>query len=878
MTIFAQPAAQSTKPKGNKKTMTGGTYTVMVSPEGRVFYHRKAAEEFYGKPFSLELGFNGQVRTAKLQGQEAIQVARASIKDINAKGEIKTDADSTLFSLLKPSEKKFVLNKNRFHYCIISARRATQVSGIRDLFMVQSQFLEAGVEPTWYVDEQSLKDYRKLGLNAVVGGKLTPARNKALQDAQKMGKICVQASDDISAWEYRVGKKATEKNDDACNEAYEAAKRLILSPVAAAQFILAKMRGSEEKPKLGGAYMLASCARTFGGDEFVTKHFILGDFFVVDVDNKVRFDEEMTLKEDYDFTASHIKEYGSVLRCNRMTLRVKHYDNSGGACTNRDGKGKEEQKNIAILKRKWPRAIRDHHKRQNEVILSWPSNNDAEGLETPTARTRPSRAKKSDKKSSKKVMKVAMKRKPTKSSKARPAVRKGAKTVDRVELPCSPNAKMIPTGKVAKCPGINARLKKVNGKRVHQVVGKVQYQSPKGQLTYNCSDLRYDQNFGYLTLKTPLDPELLRAVPLQVCLQGIGKHWKRSLRLSKSDAGESSFGVNTYGLSRKTEWLKWLSLLVMFNAPAAAMVMILVTALLSILASVGSIPNVLVPLLPLLAAISYFVTLGFWQKLRSLWRKQPLDRLCIAQHDVALKEQGIRGLGSFLQKSQNLTILWSGRYFSRLWCLYELASYLKNERLQEKRHIQILPVHLCLLLLISCVQSTAWIVVILIFRSMGQRPNTSPVLHQLFGRGGAAFIPLSLYVGLGCMTRLYELPDQLRHFRDAQCFCCSHDHRHPETGKELPCDRKLVFSALEKWFGEGMVRARLSSRIAGTVGRGLPPFTYVLSTVCMSPVPFVAFFLPAALRGAADDDDDKETDEDDGEGKWQETRKKKLGA
>mmetsp|Transcript_87266 Transcript_87266/g.138450 ORF Transcript_87266/g.138450 Transcript_87266/m.138450 type:complete len:620 (+) Transcript_87266:81-1940(+) len=486
---------KSTKPKSFKKTNTGGTYTVMVSPEGKVFYHRKAAEEFYGQPFSLELGFNGQVRTAKLQGQEAIQVARASIKDINAKGEIKTDADSMLFGLLKPSEKKFLVSKNKFHFCIISARRATQASGIRDLFMIQSQFVEAGVEPVWYVDEQSLKDYKKLGLNAVVGGKLTPARNKALQDAQKMGKICVQASDDISAWEYRVGKKATDRSDDACNEAYEAAKRLILSPVAAAQFILAKMRGSEEKPKLGGVYMLGSCARTFFGDEFMSKHFILGDFFVVDVDNKVRFDEEMTLKEDYDFTASHIKEYGSVLRCQRMTLRVKHYDNSGGACTNRDGKGKEEQKNIAILKRKWPRAIRDHHTRKNEVILSWPSNNDAEGLETPLPRSRP---QKSERKSRKKVMKVAMKR--TRSSKPR-AVRKSAKTVDRVELPCSPNAKMVVTGKVAKCAGINARLKKVNGKRVYEVVGKVQYKSPKGPRMYNCSDLRYDQTFGYLTLK-----------------------------------------------------------------------------------------------------------------------------------------------------------------------------------------------------------------------------------------------------------------------------------------------------------------------------------------------------------------------------------------
>jgi hypothetical protein len=39
---------------------------------------------------------------------------------------------------------------------------------------------------------------------------------------------------------------------------------------------------------------------------------------------------------------------------------------------------------------------------------------------------------------------------------------------------------------------------------------------------------------------------------VQVCLQGIGKHWKRSLRRSTSD-GDSSFGVNTYGMSRKTE-------------------------------------------------------------------------------------------------------------------------------------------------------------------------------------------------------------------------------------------------------------------------------------------------------------------------------------
>lgn len=79
----------------------------------------------------------------------------------------------------------------------------------------------------------------------------------------------------------------------------------------------------------------------------------------------------MTLKEDYDFTCSHLKENGSVMRCNRLTLVVKHYSNSGGAVATRDKKGVEERKNIAILKRKWPRVFHDNPKRKNEVVMRW---------------------------------------------------------------------------------------------------------------------------------------------------------------------------------------------------------------------------------------------------------------------------------------------------------------------------------------------------------------------------------------------------------------------------------------------------------------------------------------------------------------------------
>merc|ERR1712151_1282797 len=114
-----------------------------------------------------------------------------------------------------------------------------------------------------------------------------------------------------------------------------------------------------------------SCARSFGGDEFSRKHFILGDFFVADTKTKVLFDAAMTLKEDYDFTCSHLRAHGSVMRCNRMTLRVKHYSNSGGAVATRDKKGVQERKNISVLKKKWPKVFSANPKRDNEVVMRW---------------------------------------------------------------------------------------------------------------------------------------------------------------------------------------------------------------------------------------------------------------------------------------------------------------------------------------------------------------------------------------------------------------------------------------------------------------------------------------------------------------------------
>merc|ERR1719359_2406333 len=134
------------------------------------------------------------------------------------------------------------------------------------------------------------------------------------------------------------------------------------------------MRSDPDKPKLGGIFPTNNAAMTLGCSEFGKNNFILGDFFVAEPSSKCRFDLSMTLKEDYDYTCSHLKEHGSVLRCNRLFLQVKHATNAGGAVEARDKKGDKERQNIAILQKKWPGVFRINSRRKgaanSEVCLN----------------------------------------------------------------------------------------------------------------------------------------------------------------------------------------------------------------------------------------------------------------------------------------------------------------------------------------------------------------------------------------------------------------------------------------------------------------------------------------------------------------------------
>lgn len=58
--------------------------------------------------------------------------------------------------------------------------------------------------------------------------------------------------------------------------------------------------------------------------EFRTNIFIMGSFMVIRPTH-LRLNEEMGLKEDYDYTMQHIREYGGALRICWLGTSFKHY-------------------------------------------------------------------------------------------------------------------------------------------------------------------------------------------------------------------------------------------------------------------------------------------------------------------------------------------------------------------------------------------------------------------------------------------------------------------------------------------------------------------------------------------------------------------------
>jgi len=373
-------------------------------------------------------------------------------------------------------------------------------------------------------------------------------------------------------------------------------------------------------------------------------------------------------------------------------------------------------------------------------------------------------------------------------------------------------------------------------------------------------------------LITNLDAELLRGVPLDVALGKCGTYWEIP------ESGMLHVDQSLYHLSMPTKqldnflshdwhtsrWLKYLSMLVIFNSGPAALATFIVSVSMGILFAVLDIKGG--PHLALPGDVVFLLMFCFWQRLRRLITRRPvmvfMDKLCIAQHDEELKEAGILGLAAFLNCSKRLTILWSPRYFARLWCSFEVATFLNHGR---RKPIDIIPVGMPLLLVLLALHMKIQAICLHFSLHVKEWDSDSSFLDSLLLAflESVLMMPLFLYIGIGLMKEVDELPEQLQTFeiRKTKCFCCTSQHKHPETGAPLPCDRRVVYKQLKNWYGcdgtiskrrcldlfDQHVRAQLSV-VMRSIGGGWY-ITYSVTLIYAAVMPAMSLWIHEAVQG-----------------------------
>ena len=131
----------------------------------------------------------------------------------------------------------------------------------------------------------------------------------------------------------------------------------------------------------------------------------------------------------------------------------------------------------------------------------------------------------------------------------------------------------------------------------------------------------------------------------------------------------------------------------LYNGPAATIAANVSALLMMILQSASFLPGyerrgsgvdrtvefILGPWCTLTGGLVFTLFLLTWKSNRVIF----YDQICIHQTDPHLKREGILSIGAFLKHSDEFLLVWDDSYAGRLWCMLELAGYLKSHALKD---------------------------------------------------------------------------------------------------------------------------------------------------------------------------------------------------
>lgn len=219
---------------------------------------------------------------------------------------------------------------------------------------------------------------------------------------------------------------------------------------------------------------------------------------------------------------------------------------------------------------------------------------------------------------------------------------------------------------------------------------------------------------------------------------------------------------------------------------------------------------------PLILGACCFIGLLFlWQPSEHVF----LDKVCIHQTDLIRKQRGIDGLGGFLYNSSRMTLFWDESYFSRLWCVFEIAAFFYLHGRNAK--IDVVPI------------TRGYVIVAGILINIARAAVSELTAFFLSSTIGYSLDHAILwFFGVWCihLSRAYardyiRMKAQIASFvpKDADCYCCSVGHKLP-SGAPISCDRKAIYAAIRTWYAGGLeefqqvVRTSLHAKVKAGLG------------------------------------------------------------
>ncbi|CAJ1399706.1 unnamed protein product [Effrenium voratum] len=195
-----------------------------------------------------------------------------------------------------------------------------------------------------------------------------------------------------------------------------------------------------------------------------------------------------------------------------------------------------------------------------------------------------------------------------------------------------------------------------------------------------------------------------------------------------------------------------------------------------------------------------------------------IDAACVSQSNEALMTRGIRGIGGFLRVSKELRIVWTDLYLSRLWCVFELATF---KKINPDGTVVMAPIFLETTVVLFYISNLCAASVQMVLRAGG----STRVLFAL------PIISLPFLVLVHRLRRSFvqkhKLFSQFQQFELDSARCVSDS------------DCEFIYATIDQLYGSkeafvSYVRGSLREELLGPMTRSVLPETYAL--LIMSPV------------------------------------------